>query len=173
MREGPDRRRYNPPLHEEVAAIFTGNNSAPSTPRDIVIYPRGQQLRCIPYTSSNIDPLVYPLIFPRGKPDWDQNLNHVDTRANNRIRNRLTQLVYYLYRNAIRPNFSALHSNLAGKLFQQFAVDAYVKIEGQRLDFKRHNQNQLRAESFEGLLDYLENAAEERNLLAGRITVLP
>ena len=46
---------------------------------------------------------------------------------------------------AIRPNFSALH--LAGKLFQQFAVDAYVKIEGQRPDFIRHNQNQLRAES--------------------------
>ena len=59
---------------------------------------------------------------------------------------------------AIRPNFSALH--LAGKLFQQFAVDACVKIEGQRLDFIRHNQNQLRAESYEGLLDYLENAAE-------------
>ena len=72
---------------------------------------------------------------------------------------------------AIRPNFSALH--LAGKLFQQFAVDAYVKIEGQRLDFIRHNQNQLRAESYEGLLDYLENAAEGRNLRAGRITILP
>ena len=75
------------------------------------------------------------------------------------------------YRMAIRPNFSALH--LAGKLFQQFSVDACVKIEGQRLDFIRHNQNQLRAESYECLLDYLENAAEDRNLRAGRITILP
>ena len=39
MREGPDRRRYNAPLHEEVAAIFTGNDGAPPTPRDIVVYP--------------------------------------------------------------------------------------------------------------------------------------
>ena len=42
MREGPDRRRYNAPLHEEVAAIFTGNDGAPPTPRDIV---------CLLYTS--------------------------------------------------------------------------------------------------------------------------
>ena len=171
MREGPDRRRYNAPLHEEVAAIFTGNDGAPPTPRDIVVYPRDQPLRNIPYISSNIDPLMYPLIFPRGEPGWDPNINHADADANNRRRNRLTQLEYYLYRMAIRPNFSALH--LAGKLFQQFAVDAYVKIEGQRLDFIRHNQNQLRAESYEGLLDYLENAAEDRNLRAGRITILP
>ena len=151
MREGPDRRRYNAPLNEEVASIFTGNDGAPPAPRDIVIYPRVQPLRHIPYISSNIDPLMYPLIFPRGEPGWDSNLNHVDADANNRRRNILTQIEYYLYRMAIRPNFSALH--LAGKLFQQFAFDAYIKIEGQRLDYIRHN-NQLRAESYEGLIDY-------------------
>ena len=67
MREGPDRRRYNAPLNEEVASIFTGNDGAPPAPRDIVIYPRDQPLRDIPYISSNIDPLMYPLISPRGR----------------------------------------------------------------------------------------------------------
>ena len=52
-------------------------------------------------------------------------------------------------------------------------MDHYVKIEGQRLDFIRHNQNQLRAESYAGPIDYLENAANERNLRAGNITILP
>ncbi|XP_057302694.1 uncharacterized protein LOC130636863 [Hydractinia symbiolongicarpus] len=36
MREGNDRRRYNAPLHQEVAAIFVGNDGAPPAARDIV-----------------------------------------------------------------------------------------------------------------------------------------
>ena len=77
-----------------------------------------------------------------------------------------------MYRLAIRREISALH--LSGRLFQQFAVDAYVKVEGARLDFIRHNQKQLRArECYQGLMDHLENAAEERNLNAGNVVVLP
>ena len=170
MREGDDRRRDNAPLHQEVAAIFVGNDGAPPAARDIVVYPRDQPLRHISHISCNIDPMMYPIIFPRGEPGWDENLNHVRERAT-AVRNRLTQLEYYIYRIAIRRDFSALH--LAGKLFQQFVVDAYVKVEGQRLDFIRHNQDQLRAESYQGLVDYLENAAEQRNLRAGNVIVLP
>ena len=49
MREGEDRRRYNAPLHEEVAAIFVGNDGAPPHARDIIVYPRNQPLRSISY----------------------------------------------------------------------------------------------------------------------------
>ncbi|XP_057297109.1 uncharacterized protein LOC130626007 [Hydractinia symbiolongicarpus] len=154
----------------EVAAIFVGNDGAPPAARDIVVYPRNQPLRQIPYTSCNIDPMVYPILFPRGEPGWDPNMAHVRKHAT-RVRNRLTQLEYYIYRIAIRREFSALH--LAGKLFQQFLVDAYVKVEGQRLAFIRLNQNQLRAESYQGLLDYIQNAADQRNLQAGNVVVLP
>ena len=170
MREGDDRRRYNAPLHEEVAAIFVGNDGAPPAARDIIVYPRNRPLRHIPYTSCNIDPMMYPIIFPRGEPGWDTNMTHVRERAT-AVRNRLTQLEYYIYRIAIRREFSALH--LAGRLFQQFVVDAYVKVEGQRLDFIRRNQQQLRADSYQGLMDHLENVANERNLRAGNVVILP
>ena len=170
LKEGADRRRYNAPLHEEVAAIFVGNDGAPPHARDIVIYPHNQPLRHISYISANIDPMLYPLIFPRGEPGWDPNMTHVMEHAT-AVRNRLTQLQFYIYRIAIRRDFSALH--LSGKLFQQFVVDAYVKVEGQRLEFIRHNQGQLRAESYSGLIDYLENAADERNLHAGNVVILP
>ena len=40
MRAGVDRRRCNAPLHEEDAAIFTGEDGAPPAARDFVIYPR-------------------------------------------------------------------------------------------------------------------------------------
>ena len=140
MREGVDRRRYNAPLHEEVAAIFVGEDGAPPAARDIVVYPRNQPLRNIAYTSCNVDPMTYPLLFPRGDPGWSITMTHEQERAT-AIRNRLTQLEYYIYRIAIRPVFSSLH--LAGRLFQQYLVDAYVKVEGQRLDFIRRNQQQL------------------------------
>ncbi|XP_057305337.1 uncharacterized protein LOC130642265 [Hydractinia symbiolongicarpus] len=137
MREGNDRRRYNAPLHQEVAAIFVGNDGAPPAARDIVVYPRNQPLRQIPHISCNIDPMMYPILFPRGDLGWDQNMAHVREHATG-VRNRLTQLEYYIYRIAIR-----------------------------------RNQNQLRAESYQGLLDYLQNAADQRNLQTGNVVVLP
>ncbi|XP_066935754.1 uncharacterized protein [Clytia hemisphaerica] len=170
MREGHDQRRGNAPLHEEVAAIFTGEDGAPPAGRNIVVYPRNHHLQSIPSTSSVVDPYIYPLLFPRGDLGWDMNMPHVAERAT-RTRNHVTQLEHYVYRLAIRRGFSALH--LSGRLFQQFSVDAYTKVEGSRLAFLRHNQQQLRAECYQGLVDHLENAAEQRNLNAGHVIVLP
>ena len=59
------------------------------------------------------------------------------------------------------------------KLLQQYIVDAYTKVEGQRLDFIRRNQAQLRADSYQGLVDHLNARAQERDLNPGRIVVLP
>ncbi|AQL03334.1 hypothetical protein ZEAMMB73_Zm00001d045868 [Zea mays] len=39
------------------------------------------------------------------------------------------------------------------RLFQQFAVDTYIKIESSCLDFIRKNQDQLRADLYQGLVD--------------------
>ncbi|XP_066934759.1 uncharacterized protein [Clytia hemisphaerica] len=170
MREGHDQRRGNAPLHKEVAAIFTGEDGAPPAGRNIVVYPRNHHLQSIPSTFSVVDPYIYPLLFPRGDLGWDMNMPRVAERAT-RTRNHVTQLEHYVYQLAIRRGFSALH--LSGRLFQQFLVDAYTKVEGSRLDFLRHNQQQLRAECYQGLVDHLENAAEQRNLNAGHVIVLP
>ena len=105
MREGVDRRRYNAPLHEEVAAVFTGEDGAPPASRDIVIYPRDRLLQKIPCTSPHIDPMAYPLIFPRGDFGWDSTMSH-NVEFASAIRNRLTQLQFYNYRLSIRPEFS-------------------------------------------------------------------
>lgn len=68
MRSGQDRRRYNLPSHDEVAAIFVGDNEGgPPAPRqrDIVIYPRDQPLTSISTLSANLDPMIYPLFLPQ------------------------------------------------------------------------------------------------------------
>ena len=42
-------------------------------------------------------------------------------------------------------------------LFQQFAVDTYIKIESSRLDYKRNNQDTLRANLYLGLVDSMHS----------------
>ena len=42
-----------------------------------------------------------------------------------------------------------------GRLFQQYVVDAYCKIEAQRLDWVEKNQDKLRTDTLQGLLDFV------------------
>jgi len=54
---------------------------------------------------------------------------------------------YYCYKFQMRPGI--FNPILHGKrLFQQFAVDTYVKIESSRLDYIRNNQDQIRADLY-------------------------
>ncbi|XP_065671875.1 uncharacterized protein LOC136089730 [Hydra vulgaris] len=66
--EGEDRRCYNLPLNNDVA--FVGEDGAPPASREVVIYPRGHPLKTISSMSSNLDPMAYPLFFPRGYAGW-------------------------------------------------------------------------------------------------------
>ncbi|XP_065680665.1 uncharacterized protein LOC101240834 [Hydra vulgaris] len=139
--EGGDRRRYNLPSHEEVAIVFVGDDGAPPPSREVVIYPRGQALKTISSMSANLDPMIYPIFFPRGDAGWHEQLEHHPDRAT-RVRNR-------------------------------YAVDAYVKIEGQRLAFIRNNQNRLRSEQYDTLYEHVNNAANNLNVRPGRVVILP
>ncbi|XP_047137902.2 uncharacterized protein LOC124814343 [Hydra vulgaris] len=168
--EGHDRRRYNLPSHEEVAIVFVGDDGAPPASREIVIYPRGQPLRTISSMSANLDPLVYPIFFPRGDAGWHNQLEHNPDRAT-RVRNHVTLSQYYNYRLAVRQTFSPIF--YGKKLFQQYVVDAYVKVEGQRLAFIRNNQNKLRSEQYDALHEHVINRANDLNVRPGRVVILP
>ncbi|XP_076032444.1 uncharacterized protein LOC143020167 [Oratosquilla oratoria] len=76
---------------------------------------------------------------------------------------------FYAYRLAIRGGFSPIHSG--GKLFQQYIVDAYVKVEGCRLKFIPENQAQLRVAMYSGLMDHL--ARNNENEDPGVPVILP
>jgi hypothetical protein len=73
---------------------------------------------------------------------------------------------YYWYRFQIRP--SIFNPILHGKrLFQQFVVDIYIKIESHRLDWMRSHQTELRADLYQGFCDSLE-AGERRGATTGK-----
>ena len=58
---------------------------------------------------------------------------------------------FYAHRLQVRPNEGMLH--YYGRLFHQYIVDMYVKVEHRRLEFLRNNQGALRTELYSGLTD--------------------
>ncbi|XP_047136782.1 uncharacterized protein LOC124813574 [Hydra vulgaris] len=168
--EGGDRRRYNLPSHDEATVVFVGEDGAPPTLREVIIYPRGRPLKIVSSMSANLDPMVYPLFFPRGDAGWHNQLVHNPERAT-LVRNLVTLSQFYNYRLSVRQFFCSLF--YGKKLFQQYAVDAFVKIEGQRLAFIRNNQNKLRRKQYDALHEHVNNIANDRNIRPGRVVVLP
>nr|XP_047141262.1 uncharacterized protein LOC124816209 [Hydra vulgaris] len=75
-RVGGNRRRYNLPLHDKVAVVFVGENGALPTSREVVIYPKVRLLKIVSSVSANLDPMIYPLFFPRGNTGWYNQLVH-------------------------------------------------------------------------------------------------
>ena len=166
-------RTKNKPIHQEVAAIFTGTDGAPPK-RMFVVNSRGDgNLSYLSDISPVVDPLCCPLLFPNGDLGYRVDIPHVGEGATT-VRNRVTLHEYYNYRFSMRENsFDPIfHSGL---LFQQFFIDAYVKIEANRLFYLRQNQSVLRVEKYEGLLDYLERQSEntDNSHAPGTPVILP
>ncbi len=66
----------------------------------------------------------------------------------------VTHLEYYAYRIAVRRGFSLLHFSL--KLFLQYCIDAFLTVEGNRLEWARLNQALIKAKDYLGLFDYVD-----------------
>lgn len=77
---------------------------------------------------------------------------------------------YYAYKIADRGSRNILL--IAGKLFQQYIVDAYIKIERTMLDFQRSHRKELRVETYIGLADFVEEQSHLRNIAPGKVVVL-
>ncbi|UYV66597.1 hypothetical protein LAZ67_4002252 [Cordylochernes scorpioides] len=165
-----DLRRYNAPSVSEVAAIFVDQDGHVPSNRDIAVFPHDRGLVRISPLNPNCDPMTYPLLFPAGDPGWAVGILHEENMRTS-TRNHVTMLQFYSYRLAIRPGFSPIH--YGRRLFQQYVVDAYVKTEGNRLNYIRQNQSLLRVELYQGLMDYIHEQEHSRGVRIGRIFILP
>ena len=103
--------------------------------------------------SSECDPLTYPFLFPHGEPGWHSNMigtfliwvflflifysyskgeltedqqQRAQRRQSGTARRKITMLQFYAYKMSARPEFNVIL--YAGKLFQQYMVDAFVKV---------------------------------------------
>ncbi|XP_060202830.1 uncharacterized protein LOC132631247 [Lycium barbarum] len=88
-----------------------------------------------------------------------------------RKKNNVSCREYYCYKLQIRDNEDneTLHS---GRLFQQYSVDEFIKVETQRLDFLLFNQDLFRLEVLAGLRDLLRQGERDTSKI-GIKTFLP
>ncbi|XP_021757489.1 uncharacterized protein LOC110722527 [Chenopodium quinoa] len=148
------------------------------------------------------DPLQYPLLFPYGECGWTQGMRKIyknsqqealmdidpidscavhsaesfieeeakrATNSSGTSKRHISPREYYAYKLQIRPGNMLLRG---GRCFQQYIVDMYVKIENTRLDFFRRNQQAIRADLYQGILDTVEDG-EKNASNVGRRVILP
>ena len=115
----------------------------------------------------NVEPMLYPLIISNRTFVVDN-----DDPQGEQSNRRVTRGSYVKYRIGIRSD--PYNTFLLGRrLFQQWIVDSYVKIERDHIEYIRRNQKQLRMESYQGLVDHLNNTANDINFQVGKIVILP
>ena len=163
--ERTDHRCYNLPTEaarNEIAVILPGDGDQPQDSRDIILYRRhGQPLQRISEMHPMYLPLHYVLLFPTGQLGWhkrmlradaddaptaaDENDDGIAVRNNAQVQKRryVTQAEWYRYRLFPRVGESP-HLFMAGKLLQEFIVDAWAITEQSRLTFIKLNQAKLR-----------------------------
>lgn len=150
--EDHDRRRYNLPVADEVAVIIPGDGTQSWDSRDIVLRRRddGGSRQRIKDGHPSYACLHYVVLFPYGEDGWHWNLRkHQPDRQSPR---KLSQSRYYAFRLHPHPQeFSTILRG--GRLFQQYAVDAWAQVDQNRVSFLRHNQDKLRASLYSGLED--------------------
>ena len=156
----------------QIAAIFTADSDGFPSHIYVTVKPLGQNLQQINFNNPLVDPLSYPLLFPFGTMGFNTGIQH------NRVPNRSRRVgnvsirEFYAHRLSYRANCRN-SIFLTSKLFQQYIVDSYVKVERSRLDYLKKNQDSLRTQSYRGLMDHLETVGLQENRQIGSLCILP
>jgi hypothetical protein len=107
-----------------------GDGSEETHFRDVILNAQGGGLQRINEMNPSYDPLHYPVLFPKGDFGWANDLLQVGTTR------KITLKQFYAFRIMERiGEYSILHRSK--RLFHEYLVDQYAKIETSRLDFLR------------------------------------
>ena len=92
------------------------------------------------------DAFQYPLLIPNGDMGYSHSMKLISKHENkNRVYDRLTSASYYCSLYMERDGIFN-YMTKCRRLFQQFVVDNYVKVETMRLSFIENNQSNIRKE---------------------------
>ena len=169
-------RVYNTNLIE-VAVLMNENHG----PRDIILNQRGGGLQKISDTHRFFDALQFVLLHPLAHDGWYLNLFHVSpgeqTREGSPVytTKRLTARQFYSYHLHTQPGKSDAIFRTC-RLFQEYLVVSFAKIENNRLYFIQTNQSKLRAELYNNLCDAMHRHDAQNStdpLVVGRPVILP
>uniref|UniRef100_A0ABD2WAL1 Helitron helicase-like domain-containing protein n=1 Tax=Trichogramma kaykai TaxID=54128 RepID=A0ABD2WAL1_9HYME len=153
-----NKHRYNFQKCNEVAAVFATKSDGDIPDSYVVIRNKNtKKLQEVKAMDPNVEPRIYPVFYPYGTQGWHRNIPKQITKER-----RVTRAGYFKYRLALRNDEYNVFIH-GGKLFQQWLVDSYVKIEQDKMNFFKQEKAKLRVETYKGLSDYLENKAKNIN----------
>ena len=177
--------------------VFEKNGVVKKINANLASYDPLQYVLMFPYGQQGWEPNLYKLNLKNKKEETNQNINNLDLEENNLDEQALrdqqtTQIIeedpndnilnedtnkkvmqfvsamqYYAYQLCDRSN-SYIHR--FGRLFHQYVVDQYSKIELNRLNFLRNNQETIRADLYQNI----KNAdSDQLGYKIGKRIVLP
>ncbi|XP_012698637.1 uncharacterized protein LOC101778811 [Setaria italica] len=182
------------PYSENLRSMGQGSEHRGQFDNSIVLQGKDRPIHGIRSYHGCYDALSYPLFFPRGELGWHNCIPKVgvteaevnkaraickahangggDDDAGSAGNKCVSVRDYYCYKFQMRPGIfnPILYGN---RLFQQFAVDTYVKIESSRLDYIRNNQDILRADLYQGLVDSWRMGVEDADEVGKRTVLSP
>jgi hypothetical protein len=195
-----DRRRYNLPIVDEVAAIIP-QNAEEGYSKDLILrYQHGRLMR-LSDTSPTYQCLAYPMLFPRGELGWHPNLKKSalffhnldegditnvsdgpdandeedpqveDSETSRGKQTTVSRAQFYKYN--LFPRQGKPNAQFhSGKLYHQYTVDGWAVTEQNRLDWLRFNQSTLRADVYKGVKDAIHASDRSLNDIGKRF-ILP
>ena len=168
LKKGEDLRRYNLPRTNEVAAVFVEGAGGEAPPAYIVVQERNKNMKTINPLNACIEPMLYPVFNPAG-----QNGYNLEMKKNNG--KRLTNADYVQYKLAVRDEFEFGFNPLhyGGKLFQEWIVDQYLRVDHDRLAFLRKQLNEKIVDKYDSISEYLQQLAANQDAEIGRKVILP
>ena len=140
----------NVPHCDEISILLP--NDVPFK-RDIILRNLDGNLKSISDLNPKYAILQYPLLFPYGDDTF-----HIDIKVAGQTKPISTR-EYYAYHIMVRTGTE--HLLLSGRLFQQFIVDIFTKIESQRLNYHKEQLASKRICRYQTLVDQME--ADETN----------
>ena len=151
---GADPQLYLLPTKRELSAVIIDFDSnidftKARKRREIVLQSHGGILQTLQSNNALYDPLSYAILFPYGDLGWTHDIIQNDKKV--------SEMKFYCYRlhfrdiqNSINLD-SILHSGL---LSHQYIIDAWIKTEESRLLWLYSNQSKLRAELYQGKVNF-------------------
>lgn len=164
---GEHARRFNAPALDEDAIVIVGEQF---NKRDIVLHRRNNNLQRVSETHRSYDAIQYPILFCRGEDGYHLNIKMIHPVSGMETEKKVSAMNFYSYRLMIRQNED---NNIlkCRRLFNQYVVDMYAKIETERLNFIRFNQKKLRSEEYIHLRDAVNNDGDVNDI--GKVVILP
>ena len=133
----------------EVGAIVddVSNSNINGYKHDIVVRHVGGPVVSLPSNHRMVDPLTYPILFPRGDDGW--GLGCVPLTSSKGKQTHVSAHQYLKYRCHHRKDHRDYHM-LHGRLTQEWIINNFLKIESDRLNYLQSNagQKKLRADKY-------------------------